>query len=126
MPAPKFTGLQALSDREYRRLASGRPDPLPADRAFKAKKLSLDHYDSRWDRKRGTAMRLTGVLLRESDQAMQDRVCADREATKTYRNAAGWLEHEAELLRKSAKLHDLAVARLTAVLARCNGEASAS
>ena len=69
-------------------------------------------------------MRLTGVLLTEGDEAMQSRVCESEASAKTYATAVGWLSKEADHLRKCSKLHDLAVARLSAVLARC-GDADA-
>ena len=126
MPASNFTRLQSLSDREYRNLSTSKPEQVEGPRSFKPRKLSLDRYDRRWDRKRGSAIRLTGVLLRDTEEAMQQRVCASSATKKTYSSAAGWLTSEAELLRKTAKMHEMAVARLTTVLARCNGEATAS
>lgn len=117
------TKLLALSDREFQR-QTREPVALPVDRRFRAMSLNLSRFDSTWDRKRGSAIRLTGVLLTESDEAMQRRVCESRATANTYGAAISWLSRESEQLRKAAKMHDLAVARLTAVLARCNGEAA--
>lgn len=115
--------LLALSEREFQR-QTGEPVAIPVARRFRAMSLNLSRFDSSWDKKRGSAIRLTGVLLSESDEAMQRRVCESEATAKTYGTAVSWLSKESEQLRKAAKLHDLAVARLTAVLQRCNGEAA--
>jgi hypothetical protein len=117
------TKLLALSEREFQR-QTGEPVALPVDKRFRAMSLKLSRFDGSWDKKRGSAIRLTGVLLTESDEAMQRRVCASEATAKTYGTAVSWLSKESEHLRKAAKMHDLAVARLSAVLARCNGEAA--
>jgi hypothetical protein len=112
------TNLVALSGREYRRQA-GLPDAAPAPERFRGMRIKLTRFDPSWDRKRGSAARLMGVLLRENDQQLQDRVCADGEATRTYTGAAAWLHGEAKYLRSIANLMEKAAGRLSVVLKRC-------
>lgn len=59
----------------------------------------------------------------EDDQALQHRVCENAAASKTYATAVDWLTQEARHLRKCSQMHDTAVARLQAVLSRCEGAA---
>ncbi len=117
------TKLHALSEREFQRI-TGEPVAQRSTRHFRGMNLNLSRFDTTWDKRRGTAIRLTGVLLTESDAALQLRVCESAISVKTYGTAVSWLSKESEQLRKAAKLHDLAVARLTAVLTRCSGEAA--
>ena len=69
-------------------------------------------------------MRLTAVLLREDDAALQQRVCENERTAKTYADAADWLQRESAYLRKIARLLDTAGGRLSAVLTRCNESAA--
>lgn len=114
--------LMSLADREFRREATA-PKPKRPARAFKAMNLTLSRFDSSsWDRKRGSAARRTGILLRENAEALHARVCADEKATKTYDEAAVWLQSEARCLRKLAAMQETAAGRLAAVLDRCREE----
>lgn len=106
--------LFALAEREFK---ANRAAPVRVK--FKGLKLNIGRYDETWDRRRGSAARMMGVVLRESDEALFQRVCSDAEQAKMYRDAAGWLQREAEHVRRHATLLDTAVARLTAVLDRC-------
>ena len=110
--------LLKLAEREHKQLTQERPTPKPA-RRFKPIKLNAARFDSGWDRKRGAAVRLTSVLLREDDTTLQARVCADQRSVKTYADAANWLQRESAYLRKIARLLDTAGGRLVSVLARC-------
>lgn len=112
------TKLRALSDREFQRQA-GEPVILPTTKRFKAMSLSLARYDSGWDRKRGSAARMMAVILRESDQQLTERVCANPQSATTYRGAAEWLAGEAQHLRKHVRHLDSAAGRLSVVLERC-------
>ena len=95
--------LLSLADREFRREA-GSPKPQKAKRTFKGMNLSLGKFDARWDRSRGSAARMTGVVLREDAEALHSRVCADEKSLKDYDAAADWLQTEARYLRKVASL----------------------
>jgi hypothetical protein len=116
--------LLSLADREFRQLTGKPPTPIPS-RKFKPVKLNAARFDVAWDRKRGAAVRLTAVLLGEDDTALQQRVCADDRSVKVYADAAAWLQRESQYLRKVARLLDTAGGRLSAVLGRCRGSASA-
>lgn len=118
MPYANRTRLMKLADSEFRR---GSDQPVePTGRAtFKGWRLNIAKYDEGWDRRRGSAMRLTGVLLNEDSEALQERVCADESSTNTYQSAADWLAKEAAQLRKAAKMHETVSKRLRAVLERC-------
>jgi hypothetical protein len=50
---------------------------------FKPIRLNAARFDQSWDRKRGSAMRLTSVLLREDDAEVERRVCENERAAKT-------------------------------------------
>jgi hypothetical protein len=78
-----------------------------------------------WDRKRGSAVRLMAVVLREDHEALQRRVCENEETAKTYAGAAEWLQRESAHLRKIARLLDTAGGRLAAVVSRCGESAAA-
>lgn len=69
--------LLKLADREFRQLAELRPLP-PTARKFNPVRLNATRFDQSWDRKRGAAARLTAVLLREDDAALERRVCERR------------------------------------------------
>lgn len=116
--------LLTLADREFRQLTGKPATPVPS-RKFKPIRLNATKFDSAWDRKRGAAVRLTAVLLGEDDSALQQRVCADDRSAKVYADAADWLQRESAYLRKVARLLDTAGGRLTSVLGRCPGPASA-
>ena len=116
--------LLKLADREYQQL-TGKPAAPEPRRKFKARKLNPARFDSAWDRKRGAAVRLTAVLLGEDDNALERRVCESDRSTKTYTEAADWLQRESAYLRKVARMLDTAGGRLTAVLSRCKLSAAA-
>lgn len=63
-----------LADREFRQI-TGKPVAAPPSRKFKPMRLNAAKFDSTWDRKRGAAVRLTAVLLREDDSGLERRVC---------------------------------------------------
>ena len=94
-------------------------------RKFKAVNLNPARFDNSWERKRGAAVRLTAVLLREDDAALERRVCEDDKSRKTYSAAADWLARESAHLRKVARLLDTAGGRLGTVLDRCKASAAA-
>jgi hypothetical protein len=118
MPPGNPARLFKLADREFRQLTEGKP-PTPVSRKFKPIKLNAARFDTGWDRKRGAAVRLTSVLLREDDSALERRVCESERSAKTYADAADWLQRESAYLRKIARLLDTAGGRLTTVLSRC-------
>jgi hypothetical protein len=115
---PVRTRLLALATREFRR-TSDKGLAAPAPRTFKAMRLNLAKFDDAWDRKRGAAVRMTGVLLRENANTLLERVCADPQIAETYKGAAAWLQLEARYLRQVAGLLDTAVGRLDVVLTQC-------
>jgi hypothetical protein len=80
-------------------------------RRFKPIKLNAARFDSGWDRKRGAAVRLTAVLLREDDMTLERRVCENDRSAKTYAEAVTWLQRESAHLRKVARLLDTAGGR---------------
>jgi hypothetical protein len=110
--------LLSLAAREFRQLTETRP-PTPTDRKFKPMKLNAAKFDSSRDRKRDAAVRLTSVLLREDDSTLERRVYENEKSTKTYSDAADWLQRESAYLRKTARLLEKAVGRLSVVLDRC-------
>ena len=116
--------LLKLADREYVQLTGKPVAPVPR-RKFKPVKLNPARFDAAWDRKRGAAVRLTAVLLREDDSALEQRVCGDERTVKVYADAAAWLQRESAYLRRIAKLLDTAGGRLTSVLGRCGSSAAA-
>ncbi|HEY4214486.1 MAG TPA: hypothetical protein VGM84_23625 [Steroidobacteraceae bacterium] len=118
MPARNPSRLLKLADREFRQLTGERPT-APSPRRFKPIRLNATRFDTSWDKKRGAAIRLTSVLLREDDSALQQRVCENEKSVKTYSDAADWLQRESAYLRKVARLLDTAGDRLSIVLSRC-------
>ena len=108
----------ALADREFRQLTE-KPAAPPVRRKFKPIHLNLAKFDAAWDRKRGAAVRLMGVLLREDDVALEQRVCENERSAKTYVEAAEWLQRESAYLRKISRLLDTASGRHSAVIGRC-------
>jgi hypothetical protein len=118
------TRLLRLVDREFRELtgAPARTQPPPR---FKALKLDPARFDNTWDRKRGAAVRLMAVVLREDQEALARRVCESEATAKTYAGAAEWLQRESAHLRKIARLLDTAGGRLAAVVSWCGDSAPA-
>jgi hypothetical protein len=110
--------LLQFADREFRQL-TGKPTAIEPTRKFKPVKRNASRFDTGWERKRGAAVRLTAVLLREDDSALERRVCKEEHSAKTYAQAVAWLRRESVQLRKAAGLLDTAGARLAAVLTRC-------
>jgi hypothetical protein len=123
MPPGNPARLLKLADREFQHL-TGKPAALEPPRKFKAIKLNASRFDSSWDRKRGAAVRLMSVVLREDHEALKQRVCESEQSAKTYAAAAAWLQRESAHLRKVARLLDTAGGRLAAVVTRCGEEAS--
>ena len=119
MPLGNPTRLLKLANREFQQLTDARRTPLPS-RKFKPIRLNAARLDQSWDRKRGAAVRLTAVLLREDDAALERRVCENEKTVKTYTTAADWLTRESEYLRKVARLLDTASGRLATTLGRCS------
>ena len=120
MPSGNPSRLLALADRELRELTN-KPLTIEPARKFKPVKLNVARFDNAWERKRGAAVRLTAVLLREDDTTLERRVCENEISAKTYAEAMAWLRRESIHLRKVAKLLDTAGGRLAAVLTRCQG-----
>jgi hypothetical protein len=118
MPEGNPVRLLSLADREFRQL-TGKRVAIEPTRKFKPIKLNAARFDSSWDRKRGAAVRLTAVLLREDDAALERRVCESEKSANTYALAVTWLQRESAHLRRTARLLDTASDRLSAVLARC-------
>jgi hypothetical protein len=110
--------LLHLADREFRQLTN-KPVVIEPTGKFKPIKLNAARFDSGWDRKRGAAVRLTAVLLREDDTTLERRVCENDRSAKTYAEAVTWLQRESAHLRKVARLLDTAGSLLAAVLTRC-------
>src|SRR5262249_846493 len=105
------TGLLRLADREFRQLTEPRPQPSTT-RKSKPIKLNTTKLAPGWERKRAAAVRLTAVLLREDDTALERRVCENERTVKTYSSAADWLQRESRCLRRVARLLDSAGERL--------------
>jgi hypothetical protein len=74
--------LLSLANQEFRRTAEG-GHAVPVPRKFKGLQLNLTKYDDNWDRKRGAAVRLTAVLLRDDDSALERRACENERTAKT-------------------------------------------
>lgn len=110
--------LLALADREFRQLTE-KPQAPKAPKRFKPIQLNLGRFDSSWDRKRGAAVRLMSVLLREDDAELQRRVCESNKSARTYAEAASWLQRESAYLRKVARLLETAGGRVASVVTHC-------
>lgn len=110
--------LLKLADREFRQLAELRPLPS-RPRKLKPLRLNATRFDQSWDRKRGAATRLTAVLMREHDAALERHVCESERSMRTCSHAADWLQRESTYLRKMARLLDQAGESLSIVLTRC-------
>ena len=87
MPSDNHVRLLQLADLEFRQLTS-QPKRNPATRKFKPIKLNAARFHAGWDKKRGAAVRLTAVLLRDDDTALERRVCESDKSAKTYAQAA--------------------------------------
>ncbi|HTC44757.1 MAG TPA: hypothetical protein VK696_06885 [Steroidobacteraceae bacterium] len=116
--------LLKLVDREFRELTE-EPARTPPPPKFKAVNINPSRFDKTWDRKRGAAVRLMAVVLREDHEALARRVCENEQTAKTYAGAADWLQRESAHLRKIARLLDTAGGRLAAVVSRCGGSEAA-
>ena len=109
--------LFALAEREFKANRT-----TPVRQKFRGMKLNLSKLDEGWDHKRGAAVRMMGVILRDNDQALYERVSESDQAAKMYSEAATWLRREANVLRKTAGHLDTAASRLDAVLERYERE----
>jgi hypothetical protein len=109
--------LFALAEREFKANRS-----TPVRQKFRGMNLNIGKYDESWDHKRGAAVRMMGVILRDNDQALFERVSANEQAAKTYADAASWLRREANVLRKTASMLDMAASRVNVVLERYESE----
>jgi hypothetical protein len=118
MPSTSRAHLLSLADREFRQVTDKPQAPAP-DKRFKAIKLKLSTFDSSWDRKRGAAVRMMSVLLREDDAELERRVCESEKSAKTYAQAATWLQRESVYLRRVARLLETAGGRVASVVRRC-------
>ncbi len=105
--------LFALAEREFKANRT-----TVAREKFRGMNLNVGKYDEGWDRKRGAAVRMMAVILRDNDEALLARVSESEQAAKTYGSAAAWLMREGEYLRKTAGLLDTAAGRLKVVLDR--------
>lgn len=115
MPTGNRARLLKLADREFRHLTGKPATPVPS-RKFKPVNINPARFDSAWDRKRGAAARLTAVLLRQDDAALERRVCESERSVKVYTDAADWLQRESVYLRKVARLLETAGTRVSAVV----------
>ena len=109
--------LFALAEREFK---ANRAAPVRSK--FRGMNLNIGKYDEGWDKERGTAVRMMGVVLRLNDQQLMERVSAGEQETKMYRDAAAWLQREANYLRKTAGLLDTAASRIGSVLEKHDDE----
>ena len=82
----KSVRLIQLADREFRQL-TGKPVPVQPNRKFRPVKLNAAQFENGWGRKRVAAVRLTAVLLREDDSALERRVCESGDSVRTYTGA---------------------------------------
>lgn len=108
--------LFALAEREFKANRTTR-----VRERFRGMNLNVGKYDEGWDRKRGSAVRMMAVILRDDDEGLYARVTESAQAAKTYASAAAWLLREGEYLRKTAGMLDTAAARLKVVLDRYEG-----
>jgi hypothetical protein len=100
--APRFL---TLTDREFREL-TGKPAASEHPTKFKPIRLNPARFDQSRHTKRGAAVQLMTVVLREDHESLQRRVCATDQTAKTYAGAAAWLQRESAHLRKIARLLD--------------------
>lgn len=113
MTNSKLARLLALSDSEYRRTRG-----TPTRQRFKALKVNLSNLDTDWERQRGAAVRLAGTVLSDDSETLLQKISASPEMAATFSDALGWLRKEATVLRKTAGRLDVAVTRLSSVMAR--------
>lgn len=111
--ASKMSRLLALSDSEY-----SKNRVAPVRQRFKGMKVNMTVLDRDWERQRGGAARLAGVILQEDSESLLQKISADADTAAGFSDALSWLRKEATILRKTAVRLDLAVSRLSAVLNR--------
>lgn len=117
--------LLALANREFGALLKPPVIPQP-NQKFKAIRLNLSKFDSAWDRKRGSAVRLAGLLLNHDDAGLIERVCESERSARTYASGVELLRREGAYLRKVAKMLEMASERLSVALDRCAEKSTAS
>jgi hypothetical protein len=110
--------LLSLADREYRQVTQKPQAPI-APKRFRPLRIDPAKFNTSWDRRRGAAVRLMTVLLRENDAELERRVCENEQSARTYVQAANWLQRESAYLRKMARLLETAGGRLASVVTRC-------
>jgi hypothetical protein len=110
----KIGRLLALSDAEFSRRRK-QPTKL---KTFKARPIDVRTFDRAWERYRGAAVRVMAVVLREDSDSLYAKVTSDAKTMATFTDAIGWLQKEAELLRKTAERHELAASRLKSTICR--------
>ena len=110
----KIGRLLALSDAEFGR----RRKAPPQRKTFKGRPIDLAKFDRAWERYRGAAVRVMAVVLREDSESLFTKVTSDAKTMATFTDAVGWLQKEAELLRKMAERHELAASRLKSTICR--------
>lgn len=113
MTNSKISRLLALSDSEF---SKSRAAPLR--QRFKGRNVNLNQLGKDWERQRGAAARMMGVVLREDSESLYQKVSADPATAATFAEAVGWLEKEAIYLRKTAGRMELAVSRLGSAIGR--------
>ena len=116
--SPHTVRLITLAEREFRNLTDKHPAP-PRPQRFKAMRLRLDRFDASWGRKRLSAVRLAGLLLRDDDVALEALVCGNEQSTRTYTGGVALLQREAAYLRRASRMLETAAGRLSVVLERC-------
>ncbi len=87
MPPGKPVHLLKLVEREFRDL-TGAPERIPPPPRLKALRINPARFDRTWDRKRGSAVRVMAVVLREDHEALTRSVCENAETAKSYASAA--------------------------------------
>ena len=122
MSPTRATSLLPLADREFQQILQ-KPVEVPRASKFKPIRLKLSTFDRSWDRKRGAAVRLRSIVLRDDDSALARRVCESDRTLQIYTSAAAWLQRESAYLRRMARLLDTNGGRLAAVLTRCKESA---
>ncbi len=69
MPSGNPSRLRALAYRQFRELTN-KPLTIEPTHKFNPVKLNVARFDNTWELKRGAAVRLTAVLLREDDSML--------------------------------------------------------
>lgn len=123
--AANRVNLLTLADREFRQLTNKKPTLDPVKK-FKPIRLNLNRFDTSWDRKRGAAVRMMGVLLQEDDATLEQRVCENAKSARTYAEAADWMQREAAYFKKMARLLETAGSRVGALVIRCSQHPASS